>query len=661
MFTDIVGFSSVMSRDKTLALKLLSINKKIHRAALKEYNGKWLKEIGDGVLASFDNVTDAVYCAWKIVEQSGNIDHLHLRIGLHLGEVELSGGDIYGDGVNIASRIEGIAKTNQVYCSESIYNNIRNNSSIRTSFAGEHQLKNIPNPIKVFCVENVELTSNIVRSNSRKYIRGFVAITLTIVSVFVATYYFTSFRRNEEHSSGESAPPSIAVLAFEDMSLDKSQAYLGDGISEEVILLLSEVDGLKVIGRTSSFSFKNKNMDLKEIGRQLDATYILEGSVQKSNDIIRVNVRLNDSRDGSDIWSQQFENDLVDIFAIQDSIARSVVNLFELTLSLSHQANPPTNNIGAYESYLKGRELYQSGLSGTEEAIGYFEEAIRLDPNFLDATALLSEAYWSMILYNLGNPSEYANLAKTTTRKAIEINPDAYQGYKIRGFIDFSIDHNWDESLKNFKVAIENGMPLPDPEYLNVITALTKDTERHVKDLKTLLDNDPLSVDLMTELSRALLWDQDYPAVIENGLRVVRIDPNNTSVMRHMADAYLFSGDMDNAIQANKDLYEINPKYSPQGYIASLVSLGDTSEARQVLENVVDELNPAKKAFCYQYLGELDSAFKYYNISIDQKDFFATLLKIEPHFNYIKNEPGYEDLLERMQFPEVDQSTAVIE
>ena len=661
MFTDMVGFSAIMSRDNSRALNLLQANKKIHKVSLKKHNGQWLKEIGDGVLASFDTVTDAVFCAWDILQQAQDVEDLNLRIGLHLGEVEISGGDIYGDGVNIASRVESIAKSGKVFLSESIYNNIRNNSSIQTSFEGEHQLKNIPNPIRIFSIETIELSPaqsrNAGHNKKSPMVKG-VLVAATLLAL--AASYFLIFHAQlglEPNPTAVNVPPSIAVLAFQDMSPDKSQAYLSDGIAEEVIMLLSQVNGLKVVGRTSSFSFKNKSVDLKEIGQILNAGYILEGSVKKSGEKIRVTVRLNSSYDGSDIWSKKYEHELTDIFAIQDSIAREVVDLFELTLDLSRQENPPTNSIEAYEAYLRAREHYQSGLSGTIAAIEQLEKAMMLDPEFLEASALLAEIYWAVVLYNLGDRDEYSRKAKITAQNTISIDPDSYEGYQVLGFVTFAIDQDWNGSIESFRQAIEKGMPVSDPKYLSVITAISGETEKLVDELKALLKDDPLSVYLMSELSRAYLWNRDYQGVIENGQEVLKMDPDNTSIMRHMADAYLFSGDLNRALKAQKSLFELNPKYSPYGYIAALASTGNKEQAIAVLNTVIDDLNPAKKAFCYQYVGQLDSAFKYYNQGMDEKDFFLTLIQIEPHFDYVRQDSRYRSLISELDFPESENET----
>ena len=243
MFTDIVGYTALMGNDEQKAFDLLKKNRELQKPIIEQFNGKWIKELGDGVMASFTTVSDAVNAAIKIQEACNTAREFQLRIGIHLGEVVFENEEEFGDGVNIASRIQAIAKPGSIYMSEAVQHNINNKKEINTRFIGEETLKNVNEPMKIYEI---------------------------IVS--------------REIIPAEKAPKkSIAVLPFVNMSNDPEQEYFGDGMAEEIINSLIHLKDLKVAGRTSSLQFKGRNFDLRELGQKLGVNTILEGSVRKQN------------------------------------------------------------------------------------------------------------------------------------------------------------------------------------------------------------------------------------------------------------------------------------------------------------------------------------------------------------------------------------------
>jgi len=350
--------------------------------------------MGDGILASFVTVSDAVYCALEIQERSKKEASFLLRIGIHLGEVVFEKGDVFGDGVNIASRIQSIAPEGEIVVSESVYRNIANKKGLEVKFLREETLKNVDAQIKIYQVKlesNIESGANRflrqpTHSNNEGFLRkrkliGFImAITLLLTAgMFLFPGISNKKKLSSEETNREAEKKSIAVLPFTDMSADHDQEYLGNGIAEEILNVINnQMKDLKVTGRTSSFSFKGKGTDLKTIGKILNVKSILEGSVQKSGDQVRITVQLINAEDGYHIWSERYDRQLKDIFSIQDEIAAKVGEKLKLTL-LADNVNSESRTVNpqAYEMVLKGNFHFNKGPEGFHDAVEYHKKQLQ--------------------------------------------------------------------------------------------------------------------------------------------------------------------------------------------------------------------------------------------------------------------------------------------
>jgi adenylate cyclase len=345
MFTDIVGYSALMGDDENMAFELLSLNRLLQKPLIEQHNGRWIKELGDGVLATFTTVTDAVNCACSIIKGTEPIAGLHLRIGLHQAEVVFDNNDVFGDGVNIASRLMAFAPVSGICISETVRNNVTNNKNITTSFMSEEVLKHIKEPVRIYEI----------------LIDGGVAKTASGASI--------------------KKPPakSIAVLPFLNMSNDPEQEYFSEGMAEEILISLSNLKDLKVAGRTSSFQFKGKNIDLREVGDKLGVSNVLEGSVRKQGNRLRVSAQLISVADGFHLWSERFDRNMDDIFAIQDEIALAITEELKIILLDQEKAvitKIPTENKAAYELYMKGRFYLAKRGIYIQKALESFKSAV---------------------------------------------------------------------------------------------------------------------------------------------------------------------------------------------------------------------------------------------------------------------------------------------
>ena len=421
MFTDIAGYTALMGKDEEKAFRILEKNREIHKPIIEQFNGQWIKELGDGVMASFHTVSDAVHAAIGIQKESREVPDLQITIGIHLGEVVFENEDVFGDGVNIASRIQGLSPPGSIYISEAVHNNVYNKQGIESRFVREEKLKNVASPMRIYEVVTKQ-------DISPAPIEG---------------------GETAQKTSGK----SIAVLPFVNMSNDPDQDYFCDGISEEIIDTLAQLNNLRVIARTSMFSFKGKNLDVREIGKKLDVTTLLEGSVRKSGKRLRIATKLLSVADGSHLWTNRYDRELEDIFAIQEDIATKVATELKgfLTSDEKEVIRPQKTSIEAYEYYLKGLELLHQ--LDVWESKAMFERAIKIDPDYAPAHAGLSEVICQICEWHGGTAKDLA-VAESHSKKALALSPNMAESHASYGYV-LSLRKKYAEAEKEFIKAIK--------------------------------------------------------------------------------------------------------------------------------------------------------------------------------------------------------------
>ncbi|PBB38453.1 adenylate/guanylate cyclase domain-containing protein [Mesorhizobium sp. WSM3868] len=401
---DVVGYSRLASEDedRTLA-RLRALRSDLIDPIIAVHNGRVIKRTGDGALVEFRSVVDAVRCAVEVqngmVERNAGVPQdrrIEFRIGIHLGDVvEESDGDLMGDGVNIASRLEGVAAPGAICLSEDAYRQVKARLDLSVSDLGSTQLKNIAEPIRVYSLQ--------VGSAGTK-----AAATPESAASRPAT----------------AAPPklSIAVLPFANMSGDAEQDYFADGISEDIITALSKLSQLFVIARNSSFTFKGQNVHVQEVGSKLGVRHVLEGSVRKSGNRVRITAQLIDATSGGHLWAERFDRDLTDIFAVQDDVTQQIVGALALNLTEGDRqrlAPEYARNTQAYDYFLRGRELWHRLTKETNVAArDLLQRAIELDPKFASAHAFLALTHGLDYLnrWSASPPESMAQAEEAATR-----------------------------------------------------------------------------------------------------------------------------------------------------------------------------------------------------------------------------------------------------
>src|SRR5438552_13127302 len=422
---DVVGYSRLMTIDEAGTLAALtSLRKNLVNPKISEHNGRIFKLTGDGILIEFPSVVSAVACAVDIqsamrtrnaTEPAARIE---FRIGVNLGDIIVEDGDIFGDGVNVAARLEGIAPIGGIAVSQSVRDHVGKRLDLDFEDMGERRLKNIEAPIRVYSI-SVERPSGDVAA-----------------------------------SVGQERP-SIAVLPFVNMSGDPEQEYFSDGITEDIITDLSKVSGLFVVARNTAFTYKGKHVDVQEVAKRFGVNFILEGSVRKAGARVRVTGQLINGKDNGHVWADRYDRDLTDIFAIQDEITHAIVEQLKVKLLPQEKKSigqVPTENIEAYTYYLRGRDfLHRRSKHYLQLARRMFAKAVELDPNYARAYAGLADC--DSYLYMTYHMNVAMDGILATTEKALALDPKLAEAHASRG-VALSAGQRYDEAKAEFEQAI---------------------------------------------------------------------------------------------------------------------------------------------------------------------------------------------------------------
>ena len=433
VFTDICGFTELMSRDETKAMALLEQQRALLKPIIRNFNGEWLKEIGDGVLIAFPSPVKAVTCSLEIQRILAHNSELTIRIGIHIGDVIQKDGDVFGDAVNIASRLEPLAEPGGICVSERVHEDIENKPDISTSFQEEQLLKGVEKPIKVYSIFTQmgtapERAEKPVETKSK--IKPNYGLFAGIgVLLLIALFYFKTSKEKMAGSDYDSK--SIAVLPFNNLSNDIDDEYFADGMTEDILTELSKIQDLMVISRTTIMKYKGTTKSLKEIGKELGVGTILEGSVRRVGNRVRITGQLINTANDHHLWAEKFDRDIEDIFAVQDEVATAIANVLRIKLSDEEVmliSSSQTESIEAYDLYIKGRSFsYSYSAPNIYKAINYFNEAIKIDPNYAlpHAGIARSKTTLSFFLFHDDDfAKEQLKEAKFHAEKAITLGPE---------------------------------------------------------------------------------------------------------------------------------------------------------------------------------------------------------------------------------------------
>jgi TolB-like protein len=626
MFTDLVGFSALMSQGEDHALDVLDEHNRLIEKAIQRRNGKLLKRLGDGIFAEFNSASDAVECAIEIQEQLRTYNaaqsmenQIWVRIGLHVGDVVVRGNDLFGDGINVAARLEPLAEPGGICISEAVFQLIKSHMDIEIFSPSEAHLKNIPGTQIVYFNPARPDVDNTFQTTQNKIQAG---ITRNIV-----------------------AAQSIAVLPFTDMSPEKDQEYLSDGIAEELLNLLARVPELFVAARTSAFSYKNKEVGVEQISRQLNVAHVLEGSVRKAGDRIRITAQLIRAENGFHLWSGSWDRTLVDVFALQDEIATIVVEQLKHTLltkpelTTSKATRYPADPV-AYEAYLKGRfHWYRFDEQDLDLSIRYFRQSLTADPEYVMAYVGLADALATRAHLGLVRSKTAYPKAKKLLQRALQLDSDLAEAYDLTARIQFAYDWDWDAAESSFRRSIDLNPALPDAHavYSQLLGLQGRWLESMQEiELASLLD--PLNPWYQLERAERLAWSGD----VEEGLAKVRLIAEANQgwglVSRSLWGLAYATGDHELALDSLRSYYRlIGEEAAAELLDVNLVnhsypSIMECLGSRLAGISSRPYVDPIELAEIYAHANNEEKMFGFLQQALDQRESRLVYVFVDPVF-----------------------------
>src|ERR1051326_2137165 len=580
MFTDMVGYSALSQRDDKLAQELLEEHRRLLREIFPQFNGIEIKTIGDAFLVEFQSALEAAQCAIAIQRALAHRNHdtsaerrIELKIGIHIGDVVHRGGDVYGDGVNIASRIEPLAGAGGICVSTDVERQIRNAIETRFEKLAPTELKNISVPMDLFrIVLPWERQAKAERGDRKEETRGnqrflvWAAVVVVTVIVTALLVFELVGRDRWARRSYENGPAprqsetatipekSIAVLPFENLSRDPDNAYFADGIQDEILTRLSKIADLKVISRTSTQHYKSAPDNLREIAKQLEVAHILEGSVQKSADSVRVNVQLIKAANDSHLWADTYDRKLTDIFSVESEVAKAIAEQLRAKLTGQEEqliAAKPTDNTQAYDAYLRGLVYIGKGNNTANNlaAQKYLREAVRLDPKFALAWARLSYVdAGGYITASLQPTVALREETRQAAETAFTLQPDLGEAMLAKGYYHYSCLRDYDTAVRYYEQArhlLPNSSQIP--EFLAYVTRRRgqwDQSESYFNDGERL---DPRSTTLL--IQHAILYDElrRFPEALRKWDQVLNITPDDVDLIAEKAAIKQAEGDLPRA------------------------------------------------------------------------------------------------------------------
>ncbi len=589
---DVFGYSRLMGEDEEATLRTLSSHRKLIDSLIEQHHGRFVNSAGDSVLAEFASVVNAVQCAVDI-QTTLNAENANLppsrwmefRIGVNLGDVMVDGEQIYGDGVNVAARLESLAEPGRICISATVHEQVRDKLALSYDDAGEQVVKNIARPVRVFRVLSEPAIGGRLSTSTqrapRKYMRRGI-FSLAGLAILAAVIVFVQHLSLRPPTTTASIPlaqrpalplpniPSIAVLPFTNMSGDREQEYFSDGMTDDIITALSRLQGLFVIDRNSAFAYKGKPIKAQQVSRELGVHYLLEGSVRKEVNQLRITAQLVDATTDYEIWAERYDRPLQHIFALQDEIVRKIVTTLKLQLTLQEQGilvRKTTDNLDAYDDFLRGVESF-GGVnlfgSGTKEANvkarQMFEHAVQLDPQYASAYAGIGMTYlidwesrWNTDPKVLGQANELAQKA----------------------------------------VALDDSLPAPHG-ILRQIYLFKKQHDEAIAEAERPIALDPNRADGYVDLALILRFSGRAEEAVESIKKAMRLNPHYPAYyLTVLGQAYCQLGRYEEAINAHKDALSRNPNllYS-HACLAACYSMAGRDEAARAQLKETLRLNP---------------------------------------------------------------------
>ena len=659
MFTDIVGYTEMMQADEQKSVSIIKHYNAAIEKWVNQFHGRIVNYYGDGSLCIFSSATDAVNCSLEVQKDLKTEPVVPLRIGLHIGEVFFEDSKALGDGVNVASRVQSLGQENTILISGEIHDKIKNNASITTVSLGHFNFKNVDKPLEVFALTNEglfvpqrkKMEGKLKKKNLKK--RNLI-VGLSFSLFFLIAFFIYKNFYNYSRFTGK--VKSIAVLPFTNMSSDKENEYFSDGMTEEITTQLSKIADLKVIARTSAMLYKGSKKSINEIAEELHVAAILEGSVQKTGNKIKITVQLIDANTQEHIWADKYEKDLKDIFSIQNEVATHIAvalktKLFKTTDLIKKE----TENLEAYNFYLKGRYYLNKGKEDDlKKALEYFEQAIQNDVGYAKAYAGQANVYLMLGEFEYLRGIEAWPKAEAAVKKALALDETLADAHISLGHLSIHL-FNWPVAKRELRRAIELSPTQAEAHhYMSQYLAAIGSMDESIAEILLAQELDPLSLLVSSNVGQQFYRARRMDEAMEQLKKTLELQSDYPRAHRNLARVYMAKGMHAEAIaEFQKALSLAKDNSTVLGFLGNAYGrIGERDKALKIL-NSLKLISSQREvsgeiALIYIGLGEYDLAFESIERAIMELSVALLQIKVDPEFDNIRTDPKYNLVLKKM-------------
>jgi len=638
MFTDMVGYTALGQRNESLSLALVDEQRKVIRPVLTRHGGREVKTIGDAFLVEFPNAVDAARCAYDIQRAIREFNfalesekRIHIRVGIHVGEVVESQGDLVGDAINVASRIEPIAPDGGVCLTHRAYDLVRGKLDLQFMSLGRKVLKNVAEPMEIY---------RIVMPWEEK----------------------APVSEQLDHHR-------IVVLPLANVSSEQEGEYFADGMTDELISTLSRIGGLKVVARTSAMRYKGEKKTAGEIGRELHVSSLLEGSVRKEGNRVRITIQLINAASEEQLWRGKYDRELQGFFSLQSEIAEKVADELSVTLLSGEKEDMErraTEDLSAHILYLKGRHFWnERSKEAIDKAVKYFEEAIKLDPKFALAYSALADCFTLYGAFGWLKPGDSFPRAKENALKSLELDPRLAEPHATLADVLNSYEGKWEESETEFKRAIELKPSYSTAHmWYGLLLSFLERFEEAGEQFRLAVELDPLSRVGRLNLASVLEDTGKQAEAIEELESALKADPDFAYLHNVLGWAYYHDSRTEDGISELKKAVAMTDG-DPQlkaDLACALGFSGQKKEARAILSNVqdaskVEHVSKMKLAQVFFAIGEYDEAFRLLEKARQDHSLFTqggsylSEIRSRPWFAEVREDPRWDAFVKRLGIP----------
>ena len=672
LFTDIVGYTALMGRDEAAARRVRARHNALVREWVGRYRGEWIEEKGDESLSVFPSALQAVHCALAIQAALAQSAEFELRVGIHLGDVTVEGGRVYGDGVNVAARIRPLAEPGGIAVSGPVYDSIKNQPGISARAQGERSLKNVAVPMAVWFVSGTAGApeTGVDRPELRKYAARSSIAAFALVAILGTIWWI---RPVETQAT---AIRSLAVLPLHDPGADDHGAFFSFGMTESLIAELVKLGELRVISRTSVTPYEDTKLPIQQIAAELGVEGIIEGSVVRSGEQVRITAQLIDARTDTHLWANSYDGSLGDVLKLQGEIARAIAREVQLKVSPTHdlpdvaaRASRPMSP-DAYEAYLKGIYFQMKRTrEDTIRALQYFNEVIRLEPDHALGYAGLADEYscapthaWSIAESELwpSVPAEMIARARKNAQRALELEPTSGVAHTSVALVRTFGDWDWAGAETEFKKALDltpsNHWTHYAYFYLLAFQKRFDEARKHVEQARAL---DPIRLDYTMALAALNTWTDRPEEAYHWWKKAEEIDKTYPGLHQAVISGFCGTERHDEAIAS---LIGANTKYPEDPLILAETAYcyavaGDADRARELLAELevfrqTAYVSPASSAMIFVGLGENEAAIDALEEGIRERAFLTPFLAIDKTWDPLRSNPRFAKLIDRVGLPQ---------